>query len=55
MDVQLVGERAKQEDQRKNHDKVMRSVQNSQRESVIGKEEANIQLQELKDKFNSEV
>jgi len=49
--VQLDQERNQRQDEKRNHDRMLRSIQSSQRESVIGKEEATKQLDDLKDQF----
>lgn len=40
MELQLREERQKYEEQRQAHEQIMRNIQNRERESVIGKEEA---------------
>jgi len=40
LQVQLDQERNQRQDEKRNHDRMLRSIQSSQRESVIGKEEA---------------
>ncbi len=49
MELQVKEEKAKNEEQRQNHEQIMKNLQNTQRESVIGKEESNKRLAEIKD------
>ena len=54
LQVQLEQERVQREDQKRNHEKMLKSLQSSHRESVIGKEEANKQLDQLQEEFRSQ-
>jgi hypothetical protein len=54
LQVQLDQERGQRQDEKKNHDRMLKSIQSSQRESVIGKEEATKQLDDLKNHFQQE-
>jgi hypothetical protein len=47
--VQLEQERNQRQEEKRNHDRMLKSIQSSQRESVIGKEEASKQLEDLKE------
>jgi hypothetical protein len=40
MDLQIREERTKNEEQKQSYEQIMRNIQNRERESVIGKEEA---------------
>jgi hypothetical protein len=44
----------KYEEQRQAHEQIMRNIQNRERESVIGKEEAAKQLQSIKEMHSTE-
>ena len=52
--MQLEQERNQRQEEKRNHDRMLKSIQSSQRESVIGKEEATKQLDDLKDQFQAE-
>ena len=54
MELQLREERQKYEEQRQAHEQIMRNIQNRERESVIGKEEAAKQLQSIKEVHSQE-
>lgn len=54
LQVQLDQERAAREEQKKNHERLLSNMNNNARESVIGKEEANKKVDELKEKFAHE-
>ena len=51
LQVQLDQERNQRSEEKRNHDRMLRSIQSSQRESVIGREEATKQLDDLKNRF----
>ena len=51
---QLEDEKKKSDEQRQNHDSMIKSVQSSNRESVIGREEAQIKINEMEQKFMNE-
>ena len=55
LQVQLDQERSQRQEEKRNHDRMLKSIQSSQRESVIGKEEATKQLDELKNQFQLEL
>ncbi len=54
MELQLREERQKYEEQRQAHEQIMRNIQNRERESVIGKEEAAKQLACIKEMHSTE-
>ena len=54
LELQLREERTKYEEQRQAHEQIMRNIQNRERESVIGKEEAAKQLQSIKEMHSTE-
>ncbi len=54
MELQLREERQKYEEQRQAHEQIMRNISNRERESVIGKEEAAKQLQNIKEIHSQE-
>ena len=54
LQVQLDQERGQRQEEKKNHDRMLRSIQSSQRESVIGKEEATKQLDDVKSHYMAE-
>ena len=47
-------EREAREKEKRDHEKMLKTIQNSQRESVIGKEEANKQIEEMRAQFTEE-
>lgn len=53
--MQLEQERSQRQDDKRNYERMLKSIQNSQRESVIGKEEAAKQLEEVKAEYQQEV
>lgn len=55
LQVQLDQERSQRQEEKRNHDRMLKSIQSSQRESVIGKEEATKQLDDLKNQFHLEL
>ena len=54
LELQLKEERIKNDEQRQAHDQILRNIQNRERESVIGKEEASKRIQELKEMHTNE-
>lgn len=54
LELQLKEERIKNDEQRQAHDTILRNIQNRERESVIGKEEASKRIQELKEQHTAE-
>lgn len=54
LELQLREERQKYEEQRQAHEQIMRNISNRERESVIGKEEAAKQLQNIKEIHSQE-
>ena len=51
---QLEDEKKKSEENRQAHESMLKSLQSSNRESVIGKEEAQIKINEMEQKFMNE-
>jgi phosphoserine phosphatase len=51
---QLEDEKKKFEENRQAHESMLKSLQSSNRESVIGKEEAQIKINEMEQKFMNE-
>ena len=50
LDLTLREERQRYEEQRQQHEQMLRNLQMRERDSVIGKEEASKRIQEIKDK-----
>ena len=55
MRLQLEQEQKQKEEMKLNHERILKSFQNSQRESVIGKEEAKNQINELSQAHQDEI
>lgn len=51
---QLEDEKKKSDENRQAHESMLKSLQSSNRESVIGKEEAQIKINEMEQKFMNE-
>lgn len=54
IDLQLKEERAKYIEQKQNHENMLNSIQDQQRQSVIGKEEATKRINEIKESYVQE-
>ena len=52
--MQLKEERTKNEEQKSAHDQIMKNLQNRERESVIGKEEAASRMELIKSQHTKE-
>ena len=53
--MQLEQEQKQKEEMKTNHERILKSFQNDQRQSVIGKEEVKTQINELQAKHQDEM